>query len=174
MSMMDPRTPEVRDAADLGSVHVRAWQAAYRGGLMPDEYLESLSAEQRAEMWRTALGQPLGPRRARFVVEDALGTVIGFIVVGPEDGDEDTPAGELYAINVDPDHWGTGAGRLLHDAGVDALIGAGFDRAMLWVHPDNARARSFYESLGWRSDDVTRRAEVMGVEVPEVRYSISF
>ncbi|HUF94538.1 MAG TPA: hypothetical protein VMO52_00495 [Acidimicrobiia bacterium] len=53
--MMDPRTPEVRDAADLGSVHVRAWQAAYRGGLMPDEYLESLSAEQRAEMWRTAL-----------------------------------------------------------------------------------------------------------------------
>ena len=28
------------DAGDLGAVHVRAWEAAYRGGLMPDEYLD--------------------------------------------------------------------------------------------------------------------------------------
>lgn len=157
----------------MGAVHVRAWQAAYRGGLMPDDYLDSLSAEERAEMWRTALGQPLGPRRSRFVVEDASGTVIGLILVGPENGADDTLTGELFAINVDPDHWSTGAGRLLHDAGIDALSNAGFDRAVLWVHPDNARARSFYERLGWRCDDVTRQAEVLGVEVPEVRYSIS-
>lgn len=157
----------------MGFVHVRAWQAAYRGGLMPDDYLDSLSTEERAEMWRSALGQPLGPRRARFVVEDTSGVVIGFILVGPEDGDDETTTGQLFAINVDPDHWGTGAGRSLHDAGLDALTEAGFDRAVLWVHPDNGRARSFYESLGWKSDEVTRRAEVMGVEVPEVRYSIS-
>lgn len=140
---------------------------------MPDDYLDSLSADERAEIWRTALEQPLGPRRSRFVVEDTSGAVIGFILVGPEGGDDDTPTGELFAINVDPDHWGTGAGRVLHDAGVDALSDAGFDRAVLWVHPDNARARSFYESLGWQSDEVTRQAEVLGVEVPEVRYSIS-
>ncbi|MGF1618467.1 MAG: GNAT family N-acetyltransferase [Acidimicrobiia bacterium] len=170
---MDLRAPQPEDAEALGVVHVRAWQAAYRGGLMPDDYLDSLSAEERAERWRPALEQPPGTRRARLVVEDGSGTVIGFILVGPEDGDDDNPTGELFAINVDPDHWGTGAGRLLHDAGVEALSEAGFDRAVLWVHPDNARARAFYESLGWQSDDVTRQAEVMGVEVPEVRYSIS-
>lgn len=140
---------------------------------MPDDYLDTLSAEERAEMWRTALEQPLGPRRARFVIEDASGTVTGFILVGPEDGDDETTTGQLFAINVDPDHWGTGAGRVLHDAGVDALSEAGFDRAVLWVHPDNGRARSFYESLGWQSDEVIRQAEVLGVEVPELRYSIS-
>ncbi len=170
---MDPRAPTPEDAKALGAVHVRAWQAAYRGGLMPDDYLDSLSVEERAERWRTALEQPPGSRRSRFVVEDATGTVIGFILVGPEDGDEDSTTGELFAINVDPDHWGTGAGRALHDAGVDALAEAGFHRAVLWVHPDNVRARSFYESLGWQSDDVTRQAAVLGVEVPEVRYSIS-
>jgi ribosomal protein S18 acetylase RimI-like enzyme len=170
---MDPRPPKPSDAAALGAVHVRAWQAAYRGGLMPDDYLDLLSAEERAEMWSTALEQPPGPRRSRLVVEDASGTAIGFILVGPEEGDDDTPTGELYAINVDPDYWGTGAGRALHDAGVEALAEAGFDLAVLWVHPDNARARSFYESLGWQSDDVTRQAEVLGVEVPELRYSIS-
>ena len=140
---------------------------------MPDAYLDSLSADERAEMWRNALEQPPGPRRSRLVVEDVSGTVVGFILVGPEEGDDDTPTGELFAINVDPDHWGTGAGRVLHDAGVDALTDAGFDRAVLWVHPENARARSFYESLGWQSDEVTRQAEVLGVEVPELRYSIS-
>jgi ribosomal protein S18 acetylase RimI-like enzyme len=156
----------------MGVVHVRAWQAAYRGGLMPDDYLDSLSAEERAEMWRTALEQPLGPRRARFVVEDTSGMVIGFILVGPQDGDDETTTGQLFAINVDPEHWGTGTGGRLHDAGVDALAEAGFDRAVLWVHPDNTRARSFYASRGWQSDEVTRQAEVLGVEVPEVRYSI--
>lgn len=140
---------------------------------MPDDYLDSLSAEERAEMWRSALEQPLGPRRARFVVEDTSGVVIGFILVGPEDGDDETTTGQLFAINVDPDHWGTGAGRSLHDAGIDVLAEAGFDRAVLWVHPDNARARSFYESLGWESDEVIQQAELLGVEVPEVRYSIS-
>ena len=170
---MDPRAPTPEDAEALGAVHVRAWQAAYRGGLMPDDYLDSLSVEERAEMWRTALEQPLSPRRSRFVVEDSSGNVIGFILVGPEDGGDDSITGELFAINVDPDHWGTGAGRRLHDAGVGALTEAGFDRAVLWVHPDNGRARSFYESLGWRSNDVTRQAEVLGVEVTEVRYSIS-
>lgn len=157
----------------MGAVHVKAWQAAYRGGLMPDDYLDSLSAEERAEMWRSALEQPLGPRRARFVVEDTSGVVIGFILVGPEDGDDETTTGQLFAINVDPDHWGTGAGRSLHDAGIDVLTEAGFDQAVLWVHPDNARARSFYESLGWQSDDITRQAQVLGVDVPEVRYSLS-
>ncbi len=170
---MEPRAPTPEDAKALGAVHVRAWQAAYRGGLMPDDYLDSLSADERAERWRTALEQPPGSRRSRLVVEDATGTVIGFILVGPEDGDEDSTTGELFAINVDPDHWGTGAGRVLHHAGVDALAEAGFERAVLWVHPDNVRARSFYESLGWQSDDVTRQAAVLGVEVPEVRYSIS-
>lgn len=170
---MDPRAPTPEDAEALGAVHVHAWQAAYRGGLMPDDYLDSLSAEERAEMWRTALEQPPGPRRSRFVVESTSGSVVGFILVGPEGGDDGTLVGELFAINVDPDHWGTGAGRALHDAGIEALRDAGFDRAVLWVHPDNARARSFYESLGWQSDDVTRQAEVLGVEVPELRYSIS-
>jgi hypothetical protein len=36
------RQPTVDDADALGRTHVRAWQAAYRGGLMPDEYLDSL------------------------------------------------------------------------------------------------------------------------------------
>lgn len=38
----------------MGSVRVRAWQAAYRGQ-MPDGYLDGLRAEDRAEGWARGL-----------------------------------------------------------------------------------------------------------------------
>ena len=41
------REATVDDAEAIGSIHVRAWQAIYRG-VMPDEYLDGLRAEDRA------------------------------------------------------------------------------------------------------------------------------
>jgi ribosomal protein S18 acetylase RimI-like enzyme len=63
-----------------------------------------------------------------------------------------------------------GHGRALLAAGVDALVAAGQVAVVLWVHPDDHRARRFYEAAGWRSDEVFRQAEILGVEVAEVRY----
>ena len=165
------REPRLEDADALGRVHVRAWLGAYRGGLMPDSYLDSLSEAERASMWRAALTAERRPRAGRLVADSGDHGVVGFAVFGPAGGDPDAVVGELYAINVDPDHWGTGAGRLLFDSAVETLAATGFPSAVLWVHPANARARRFYESAGWVCDDVVREQEVLGVEVPEIRYS---
>jgi GNAT superfamily N-acetyltransferase len=166
------RSPAESDADAMGSVHVRAWKAAYSGGLMPEEYLDSLSAQARADMWKRQLALPVSDRSARFVVEDPTGVVVGFALIGPEGSEDDATSGELYVINVDPDSWGTGAGPALHQSALDALKDAGFDRAVLWVHPRNRRARHFYETRGWHTDEVERVETVLGVEVPEVRYSL--
>ena len=167
------RTPDESDADAMGSVHVRAWRAAYSDGLMPEDYLGSLSAQARAEMWRRQLAQPAADRSARFVVEARTGVVVGFTLIGPEGNDSEGHDGELYVINVDPDYWGTGAGPALHEEALGALRAAEFERAVLWVHPKNKRARHFYESRGWCTDDVKRVETVLGVEVPEVRYSLN-
>jgi RimJ/RimL family protein N-acetyltransferase len=68
---------------------------------------------------------------------------------------------------------GNGAGLALHEAALDALRDAGFKRAVLWVLPENRRARHFYENLGWQTDNVERIATIRGVDVPEVRYSLN-
>ena len=161
------------DADAMGSVHVRAWRAAYSGGLMPDESLDSLSVQIRADMWRQRLAQPVADRSARLVVEDPAGVVVGFAKTGPEEHDEAATGGELYAIYVDPDRWGTGAGLALHQSALDALRDAGFERAVLWVIPENRRARHFYKNLGWQTDNMERVATCGGVEVPEVKYSLN-
>ena len=109
------RTPTVADADALGRTHVRAWREAYRGGLMPDEYLDGLDAVERSQVWREALTRAPRRRSARFVVEADDRDVVGFVLVGPADGDPEATLGELYAINIDPDHWETGLGAALID-----------------------------------------------------------
>ena len=134
---------------------------------MPDDYLDGLRAEDRAAGWDGAPwacsvpGPPCwSPSRpARWS---------GSPNVGPAQDPEG--AGELYAINVDPGHWGTGAGRALLGAAQAELARLGFDETVLWVLPANARARRFYEIAGWVADGAERTAEVQGVVVPEVRY----
>ena len=162
------REPTVGDADALGHAHVRAWQAAYRGGLMPDDYLENLDESEWAQMWRSSLQDQPSPRSVRLVGESAA----GFILVGPADGDAEADVGELYAINVDPDEGGSGLGADLIGRGVAALTEFGFTEAVLWVHPGNERARRFYAARGWTNDEIERQQSILGVEVFEIRYSL--
>ena len=50
------------------------------------------------------------------------------------------------------------------------LAAAGYPELVLWVTPQNERARRLYEAAGWRTDGAARDQEVLGVVVPEVRY----
>lgn len=129
--MAPVREPTLDDADALGAVHVAAWQRAYRDGLMPEAYLDSLDGEERAERWREALQRALRHRFSRLVVEDEGGTVVGFITAGPADGEPASDTGEVYALDVDPAVWGRGHGTELLESGLRALWAAGFDTAVL-------------------------------------------
>ena len=65
----------------------------------------------------------------------------------------------LEAIYVRPSSWGGGLAARLHDAAVAELRARGVSRARLWVLEENARARRFYERLGWRPDGTSRVVE---------------
>ena len=145
------------DADAVGRVHVRTWQAAYRH-VFPRERLGELSVERRAAQWRES--PPL--------VAEVEGTVVGFVSVGAS-RDRDAN-GELFAIYVDPDHWGSGVGRALIAAGEQLLRELGYTDVILWVLEDNPRARRFYERAGWRADGTSRPITFLGIKVPEVRY----
>jgi ribosomal protein S18 acetylase RimI-like enzyme len=164
------RRPGVEDAAAMGALHVRAWQAAYRG-VMPDEYLDALDPVARTEMWRGVIAEDA----TRLLVAEVDGVVVGFAAFGPESVDEEHPPpneaqrGELYAINLDPDAWGRGTGRALLRAATAQLRDRPFDAAVLWVVPENERAIALYRSEGWEADGVARAEDVLGVSVGEMR-----
>jgi ribosomal protein S18 acetylase RimI-like enzyme len=162
------RSARLDDADALGLIHVRAWQTAYRG-VMPDDYLDGLRPEDRAEMWRRGLTRAQGEQRVSMIEVD--GDVVGFAASGREAAEvTDGATGELYAINLDPDHWGKGHGRTLLRYVTQALTDAGYPSVVLWVVPENERARRLYESEGWVDDELSRDVDVLGVTVTEMRY----
>jgi len=166
------RVMKIEDAEGVGAVHVRSWQAAYRE-VMPADYLANLSVEDRATMWREGLRAGSQPGVHRMVAANGS-RIVGFVLAGPAVGSDEEPSlGELHAVYVDPEHWDTGVGHLLFSAGVDALLEDGFETAVLWVHPGNERARSFYEAHGWAADGAERTEELYDIFVPEIRYRAS-
>jgi ribosomal protein S18 acetylase RimI-like enzyme len=164
------REAEPNDAEVLGEIHVRAWQAAYRGQLS-DDYLDGLDARARAEQWRLGLAQQ--PNDWRTWVAEDDGSVIGWATTGPsQDADADARTAELYAIYLEPGRVGSGVGRPLFEHAVGDLRERGFRSATLWVLETNERARRFYEKAGWAADGATTAERVDCEMRPTVRYAI--
>jgi GNAT superfamily N-acetyltransferase len=153
------------DADGIARAQERAWQSAYRH-VFPVEELDR-GGFIRPALWRERLEHP-PPGWTTFVAADADGgSVLGFASVGPSR--DERGLGELYAIYVHPDWWGTGAGVALIARG-EAELRAIYREATLWVLEDNPRARSFYETAGWAPDGATKAHERWGVRAAEVRY----
>jgi GNAT superfamily N-acetyltransferase len=160
------RPAEPDDAIAVARVHVRSWQAAYRT-LLPDDYLDQLRPEDRAEKYDFASLDPLGPRT---IVAAEEGLICGFATTAAS-RDPDLPRhGELWALYVDPEHWGRGIGIALMSAARGNLFGLGFRNAVLWVLAGNVRAERFYRIDQWVPDGRGRTESVWGIEVHELRY----
>jgi hypothetical protein len=56
MSEFTIRQAEQSDCEGIARVHVDSWREAY-AGIVPDEYLASLSIERRKSMWEKILSQ---------------------------------------------------------------------------------------------------------------------
>ncbi|HEX4385303.1 MAG TPA: GNAT family N-acetyltransferase [Myxococcales bacterium] len=152
------------DALAVARIHVRAWQTAYRG-LLPDSYLDSLRAEDRAARYTfddTAPGKPA----TLLAVEGE--TVCGFATTGPSRSLEG--AGELMALHVDPEHWRRGIGRQLIAAARKRLVEQGYETAMLMLLEGNERADGFYRDDLWAPDGHKETGEIWGAVVNELRY----
>jgi GNAT superfamily N-acetyltransferase len=160
------RTATPRDAEGVARVHVGTWQAAYRG-LVPDEYLDALDVDDRIAAYGR-FGTLNDPQRPMWVA-DVDGAIVGFVMVGPSD-DEDG-VGELLAIYVEADHWGSVVGVELMTRAIDWLSSR-FAHATLWVLEGNERARRFYERGGWFFDGTRKEDDRGSFVLREVRYRI--
>ena len=151
----------------IATIHVEAWKAAYRG-IVPDEFLDSLSIDQRESAWRGYLSA--GDATA-WVAQEAE-TIVGWIsAAASRDADSSASTGEIWAVYVTPGHWGKGLGRSLCKTAERNLLLGGFMEVTLWVLRDNVRAVKFYESNGFVLDfGYEKILERGGKALPEIRF----
>ena len=95
MTVMDIRAARMEDVPEIAAVHVRSWQAAYRG-LLPQAYLDDLDPSQRIGQWKRILSAADWSHGGTLVA-DAGGRLSGFVSYGPaRDDDADSrQAGEI-------------------------------------------------------------------------------
>jgi len=88
----------LEDARQVAEIHVTTWQSAYQG-IVPAEYLASLSVDQREAMWRESIAEGV----PELLVAKAEGGMVGWVAFGPC-RDEGSPAdsAEVWAIYVAP------------------------------------------------------------------------
>ena len=144
----DPRPEDVEGCAEL---HARVWRHAYQG-LMSEEAYAQLDVDRFRPVWYSiakAYAEDAVPADGRGIKVALVGEEpVGFLMHGPA-RDEDAPEEhQVWALNVAPEHHGSGLAQRL----MDEVFGEG--PAYLWVARGNGRAIRFYERNGFELDGV--------------------
>lgn len=158
------------DDAALARLHIASWRAAYQG-LIPSTFLESLEEEPRILRWRSLIEEQSSdlPQVLVAIENDEM---VGFTRVNrTRDSDLDKSLwGEIEAIYVHPDRWGSGYGTALLDMGAEVARASGLSRLSLWVLTDNQQARAFYAHCGWEPEGQIKTDTSNGFPLHQLRY----
>ncbi len=153
------------DSKQLGEIHAKSWQVAYKG-IVPDKILDNMIPEKRAVYFEQALKEEKEEDYLILKGEKAL----GFICIGKcRDEDKDDCYGEIWGIYLLPEYWRYGIGTKLIKWGLNNLKNRGYQKVTLWVLEDNWSARRFYEKMGFTFDDTIKELNI-GKKLNEVRY----
>ena len=164
------RRASVEDVDSICDLHLRSWQAFYRG-LIPDGVLDDFAATQDDRNARRRLEIATAGSGVSTWVALHGTMIVGFALTNRSRDDDASPdTGEVSAVYVLPGFVGRGVGRLLLAHAVRDLADQGYTRATLWVLESNARARRFYEIAGWRPDGAAKTEVRPGGRLHEVRY----
>lgn len=155
---------EIREAIEsdcyaIGKVYCESWRAAYQN-LLPQVYLDSLTVENC---------MPEKVSTDDIVLEEK-GSILGICHVSGARDRDNKVWGEVVAIYLLPEIWGSGAGSKLLQKALSKLQQNGFKHVCLWVLKDNARARKFYEKNGFQMSGNERDIELARYSIREVEY----
>ena len=123
-------------------VHWQSWHEAYPG-MVSQDYLDRFTLEKAEKLAFSWGGDHL-------IIAKAGDRVIGFVGYGNR-GEEAPETGEIFALYVLSEYYGTGVGKQLMDAGLEQL--KGYPQICLWVLKENKRAIRFYEKCGFQADE---------------------
>ena len=156
-----------RDAKAIAEIHVATWQAAYEG-VMPDDYLKTMTVEKRLVYWREAI-EFSDPQILVAIESDKVVGFVGFD--RSRDPGTKSTVGEIWALYVTPAHWRQGAGLALWDGARDGLKEEGCTQVTLWVLLQNERALRFYEqAAGFKREMASLKTVAFGsVKLEEIR-----
>ncbi|MEY4100079.1 MAG: hypothetical protein RL300_1250 [Pseudomonadota bacterium] len=171
MSLITPtevRPAAMRDAKSITEIRARSSQAAFKAVFPGEAVPVGGTPEHTLVYWREAIeyGEP------QVLVAVQGSTVVGFVGFD-RSRDPKTPntMGEIWALYVEPDHWGEGLGLALWDAAREGLMFEGCTKVSAWVPLGCERAMRFFDMAGFKREMTTIKTVPMGnTRVEEIRF----
>ncbi len=170
---MPVRVAQPSDAEAIAAIHVRSWQATYRG-IVPDQELDAMDVADKTALWTEILGWS---EPGCFIAEDERGEIVGFahgrLIEPGEDAPTSDPGGRptgfITSVHVLQSAKGSGLGKALMAALAGDLGRRGAGKIWLEVAEENRSAIGFYDRLSGR---VESRVTCGGMEsdVPALVY----
>ncbi|WP_440895579.1 GNAT family N-acetyltransferase [Amphibacillus sp. Q70] len=140
---MQLRQATSEDTTDIAKVHVDSWKATYQG-IVPDSYLNTLSYQQRTELWKRNIADQ---DNYIIVAENKAGQIVGFVSAGKKAENTIEHSGDLTSIYLLEEYQGRGIGRKLLAEALHHFKQLGYKKVFVEVLADN-KSRYFYEHYG--------------------------
>ncbi|PYF08322.1 GNAT family N-acetyltransferase [Ureibacillus chungkukjangi] len=140
---MQVRKAVMADAAGIAKVHVDSWQTTYRG-IIPDDFLNKLSYEQRTELWKRNISEV---DNYVAVAEDEEGKIIGFASASKREENSTPNSSDLTSIYLLEEYQGQGIGKNILQHIFVHFKSLGLQKIFVDVLAEN-KTRHFYEYYG--------------------------
>jgi len=140
---MNIRKANSQDAQDIGKVHVDSWRTTYKG-ILPDDFLNNLSYEQRTELWKKNISDATN---YVLVAENKQNEIIGFATGGTRKTNSVPNATDLTSIYLLEEYQGMGIGKQLLKEIFAYFKLKGYEKVFVEVLAEN-KTRNFYEYYG--------------------------
>jgi ribosomal protein S18 acetylase RimI-like enzyme len=159
------RLSEPSDSLRIAEIQIATWRSAY-SGIVPEQFLSSMSVAAHERSWRGHIGHPHSP----LFVATRAAECIGFCHVTPARDPDLEGGAEVVAIYVAPQCQRQGAGGLLMSSALGFAASSCYESLSLWVLALNRAGRSFYERAGFITDGHQKQISISGAVLDEVRY----
>ncbi|MFJ6207217.1 GNAT family N-acetyltransferase [Lysinibacillus sp. NPDC092081] len=140
---MKIRKANIEDAQGIGKVHVDSWRTTYKG-ILPDDFLNKLSYEQRTELWKKNISDATN---YVLVAENEQDEIIGFATGGTRKTNSVPNATDLTSIYLLEEYQGMGIGKQLLKEIFIYFKQKGYEKVFVEVLAEN-KTRDFYEYYG--------------------------
>lgn len=140
---MNIRKANSQDAQGIGKVHVDSWKTTYKG-ILPDDFLNNLSYEQRTELWKKNISDATN---YVLVAENEQNEIIGFATGGTRKTNSVPNATDLTSIYLLEEYQGIGIGKQLLKEIFAYFKLKGYEKVFVEVLAEN-KTRNFYEYYG--------------------------
>ncbi|SOC44677.1 GNAT family N-acetyltransferase [Ureibacillus acetophenoni] len=140
---MTIRLAKLEDAEGIAKVHVDSWRTTYEG-IIPQEFLNNLSYDKRAELWIRNITKP---ETHIYVAENAEGKIVGFADFWKRETNTVPNSTDLTSIYLLKEYQGQGLGKKLLEQLFLQIKQLGYEKVFVEVLEEN-KTCSFYERYG--------------------------